>query len=263
MLTNIKTALITGASSGIGKALAENFAGDGYNLYVTARREKQLQELASHLEGDYGISVTAIPADLSSNQGAESLYHTIKQDGAVVHTLVNKAGCACFGLFHDYSQEQDLNMINLNINAVVILTKLFIPDLIETKGNLLNVASTAAFVPGPYMATYFATKAFVLSFSEAIANELEESGVTVTVLCPGATGTEFIDCSGMHSSKMVKGKKLASAEEVAFAGYQALKKGKKVYIHGATNWLRTQSVRISPRTLVTRVAKSTIEPVDR
>jgi uncharacterized protein len=263
MSTTMKTALITGASSGIGKALADNFASDGYNLYLTARREKELQDLASHLENDYGISVTAIPADLCSKQGAESLYHNIKKDGAVLHALANNAGFGCYSLFCDYSHDQDLDMINLNINALVILTKLFIPDLIATKGNLLNVASTAAFQPGPYMATYFATKAFVLSFSEAIANELQESGVTVTVLCPGPTETEFMYRSGMNNSSMVKGKKLPTAAEVAFAGYQAMKKGRTVYVHGTSNWLRTQSIRFAPRSFVTRIVKSNIGPADR
>jgi len=152
-------------------------------------------------------------------------------------------------------------MIQLNITALVTLTKLFLPGLLAARGKILNVASTAAFQPGPYMAVYFATKAFVLSFSEALAAELEDTGVTVTALCPGPTTSGFQDKADMHSSGMVKGRAMASSASVAEAGFRAMRKGQRVIIPGAQNWLMAQSVRIAPRNLVTAMVKKLAKPV--
>jgi short-subunit dehydrogenase len=147
------------------------------------------------------------------------------------------------------------------MNAVVILTKLFLPDLVSTKGKIMNVASTAAFQPGPYMAIYFASKSFVLSFSEAIASELEETSVTVTAFCPGPTASGFQEKARMFESAMVKGRQLPSAELVARKGYRAMQRGQRVYIPGVKNWLLSQSQRFGPRNLVTRIAKFVSRPV--
>jgi short-subunit dehydrogenase len=152
-------------------------------------------------------------------------------------------------------------MMQLNMNTVVALTHLFLPDLLATRGKILNTASTAAFQPGPYMAVYYATKAFVLSFSEAIASELEGSGVTVTALCPGPTASGFQDKADMHDSALVKGKKLPSSEEVAAAGFRAMQRGQRVYIPGVLNWIMAQSIRFTPRTLVTAIVRQMSKPV--
>jgi hypothetical protein len=185
-----KTALITGASSGIGKALAHHFAQDGYHLVLAARGVAKMQALADALQN-----------------------------------------------------------------------KLFTPDLLATRGKILNTASTAAFQPGPYMAVYCATKSFVLSFSEAIASELEDTGVTVTALCPGPTASGFQDKADLGNSALVKGKKLPTAEDVAALGYRAMQRGQRVYIPGFVNWAMAQSMRVTPRNLATKVVKTLTRPI--
>jgi short-subunit dehydrogenase len=256
-----KTALITGASSGIGKALTENFASDGYDLVLAARSVKKMEGQAAELQKRYPITATVIAADLESNDGATRLHTDIKSRGMVLSALVNNAGYGAFGEFKDLALEPQLNMMELNINALVVLTKLFLPDLLLTKGHILNIASIAAFQPGPYMAVYCATKSFVLSFSEAIAAELENTGVSVTALCPGPTASGFVDKADMHSSALVKDKKLSTSEEVAAKGYRAMKRGQRVYIPGIMNWLLAQSPRFTPRNLVTKIVKAMLKPV--
>ena len=201
-----KTALVTGASSGIGKALAYHFAQDGYQLVLAARGEAKMQALADELQRQFKVAVTVIGADLETNDGAAQLHANIKARGITLSALVNNAGYGAFGEFKDSALASDLAMMQLNMNTVVVLTKLFMPDLLATRGKILNTASTAAFQPGPYMAVYYATKSFVLSFSEAIASELEDTGVTVTALCPGPTASGFQDKADLGSSALVKGK---------------------------------------------------------
>src|SRR3954465_6459787 len=169
MSNHRRTALITGASSGIGRALAENFAKDGYDVVLTARSEKRMEEHAIELHQRYGVTALVIAADLESKAGANQLYAEVKNRGITLSALANNAGYGIYGEFIETSLESELAMMQLNMNTVVILTKLFLSDLISTKGKILNLASTAAFQPGPYMAIYFASKAFVLSFTEAIA----------------------------------------------------------------------------------------------
>ncbi len=257
-----KTALITGASSGIGKALAENFAKGGYNVILAARSVSKLEAHAADLQSRYGIIATVVPVDLESAGGATRLHADIKNQGITLSALANNAGFGKFGEFKNVPLEPELAMMNVNMNTVVILTKLFMPDLIATKGKIINTASTAAFQPGPYMAVYYATKAFVLSFSEAIAAELEKTGVTVTALCPGPTASGFQDTADMNESALVKGKKLPTADEVAEAGYRAMQRGQRVYIHGIRNWFMAQSVRFAPRSVVTRLVKLISKPIE-
>jgi short-subunit dehydrogenase len=259
--TGKKTALITGASSGIGKALAENFAAGGYDLVLAARGVAKMEALAEELRKRHRIEATVIGADLETAEGATRLHAEIKQRRLVVGALANNAGYAEFGEFKATDLAKELAMMQLNMSTVVVLTKLFLPDLIATRGKILNTASTAAFQPGPYMAVYYATKAFVLSFSEAIAAELQGSGVTVTALCPGPTASGFQDRANMHASSLVKGKTLPTAESVAAIGYRAMQKGERVVIPGAMNWLMAQSVRFTPRRLVTSLVKSMSKPV--
>ena len=259
--TATRTALVTGASSGIGKALAGQFAAGGYDLVLAARGVTKMEALADKLRKRHGIAVTVIGADLETAEGAARLHAEIKQRGVVVNALANNAGYADFGEFKDTNLAKELAMMQLNMTTVVVLTKLFLPDLIATRGKILNTASTAAFQPGPYMAVYYATKAFVLSFSEAIAAELEGSGVTVTALCPGPTASGFQDKANMRNSALVKGKKLPTAESVAEIGYRAMQKGQRVVIPGAMNWIMAQSVRFTPRRIVTSLVKSMSKPV--
>ena len=256
-----KIALITGASSGIGKELAENFARDGYDVVLSARSVKKMEEQAAELQKRYGMTATVIAADLESNDGATKLYTDVKNRGMVLSALANNAGYGVFGEFKDLALEPQLNMMALNIKALVVLTKLFLPDLLLSKGHIINTASIAAFQPDPYMAVYGATKSFVLSFSEAIAAELENTGVSVTALCPGPTASGFVDKANMHSSALVKGKKLPTSAEVATKGYRAMKRGQRVYITGVMNRLLAQSTRFGSRSLVTKIAKAMLKPV--
>lgn len=256
-----KTVLITGASSGIGQALAHHFAQDGYQLVLAARGVARMQALADELQQRFNVVVTVIGADLETNDGAARLHADIQARGIVLSALVNNAGYGAFGEFKDSGLVSELAMMQLNMNTVVVLTKLFLPDLLATRGKILNTASTAAFQPGPYMAVYYATKSFVLSFSEAIASELEDTGVTVTALCPGPTASGFQDKADLGQSALVKGKKLPTAQAVAALGYRAMQRGQRVYIPGFMNWAMAQSMRITPRNLATRVVKTLTRPV--
>jgi short-subunit dehydrogenase len=259
--TTCKTALITGASSGIGKALAYQFAKDGYHLVLAARGVARMQAVADDLQKQFNVVVTVIGADLETHDGAAQLHAEVKARGIVLSALVNNAGYGAYGEFKDSALAPELTMMQLNMTTVVVLTKLFLPDLLATRGYILNTASTAAFQPGPYMAVYYASKSFVLSFSEAIASELEGTGVTVTALCPGPTASGFQDKADLGNSALVKGKKLPTSEEVAALGYRAMQRGQRVYIPGFINWAMAQSMRITPRNLATKVVKILTRPV--
>lgn len=256
-----KTALITGASSGIGREMAKEFAANGYDLVLAARGVAKMRSLADELTKTHNVKVTVIGADLQASDGGSRLYAEVKERNITIDALINNAGYGTFGEFKDSELDAELAMMHLNMNTVVVLTRLFLPDLIATRGKIMNTASTAAFQPGPYMAVYYATKAFVLSFSEAIAAELDGSGVTVTALCPGPTASGFQDKASMHASALVNGKKLPTAAEVAASGYRAMQGGKRVYIPGCMNWAMAQSVRFTPRTMVTSLVKQMSKPV--
>jgi short-subunit dehydrogenase len=243
------TALITGASSGIGLELARIFAREGYRVVLTARNQKRLEEIAEELRP---ADAQAIAIDLSLPGAPEEIHRKLPR----VDVLVNNAGFGVFGKFAENSLAEELNMMQLNMTALVILTKLYLPAMMAAgSGKIMNVASTAAFQPGPLMALYYATKAFVLSFSEAIANELEGTGVTITALCPGPTASEFQERAKMQNSGLVKGRKAMDARTVAEAGYQALMAGKTVVIPGLGNKLLAQSIRFSPRSMVTKIVR--------
>jgi short-subunit dehydrogenase len=247
-------ALITGASSGIGLEFAKILAREGYELVLVARNQKRLETLAAELKP--GIA-QAIATDLSMAGAPEELYRKVPK----VDVLVNNAGFTVFGKFSETSLSEELNMMQLNMTVPVILTKLYLKGMLAAQsGRILNVASTAAFQPGPLMAVYYATKAFLLSFSEAIANELEGTGVTVTALCPGPTATDFQERGRMQNSGLVKGKKIMDAHTVAEAGYRAMLAGKTVVIPGFKNKLLAQSIRFSPRSVVTKIVRNMQEP---
>ncbi|ADI65414.1 SDR family NAD(P)-dependent oxidoreductase [Trichormus azollae] len=252
-----RTALITGSASGIGYELACIFASKNYNLVLIDRNELKLLEIASDFQIEYTISVITIVKDLSISTSPEEIFAELKQVGVQVDVLVNNAGFGTYGLFNETSLKNELEMLQVNLVCLTHLTKLFLKDMVvRGKGKILNVASAAAFQPGPLMAVYFATKAYVLSFSEAIANELEGTGVTVTVLCPGSTVSAFHERTGMADSKLVKGQKMMDAETVALIGYDALIRGKTIVIPGLLNKILAKSVRFFPRNLVTRIVRT-------
>jgi len=254
-----KTALITGASFGIGLELARIFAREGHNLVLVARTADKLRQLASELEKAHGTRSLILAADLTDPGASAYVLDQTTRANITVDILVNNAGFGQYGLFVENDLEECLRQIQLNVTTLTHLTRLYLPAMVERKsGHILNVASTAAFQPGPLMAVYFATKAYVLNFSEAIANELKGTGVTVTCLCPGATATEFhkrANATGMNLLRMGS----MSANTVAEDGYRALMAGKPVVISGFKNWLVAQSVRFSPRSLVTAIARKTQE----
>jgi short-subunit dehydrogenase len=251
-----KTALITGATSGIGYELAYVHATQGGNVALVARSKDKLEQIKKDLEDNYKISAYVIEKDLSLKDSAKDVYDEIMNNNITVDYLINNAGFGDYGFFNDSDWGKLERMINLNITALTQLTKLFISDMIKRgNGKIMNVASTAAFQPGPTMAVYYATKAYVLSFSEAINNEVSGSGVTVTTLCPGPTKSGFQEAASLKESRLVKGRILATSKEVAEYGYNAMLKGKPVAIPGIVNYLIANSVRFFPRSAVLKMAR--------
>jgi uncharacterized protein len=250
------TALITGASNGIGLELAKLFAAAKNDLVLVARSGDKLKRLADELIAQFGISVKLIVADLSKMDQVEQVYDACMTENIQVDYLVNNAGFGDFGFFYERDWNKTEQMIELNVTSLTKLCRLFIPLMVQREsGKVLNVASTAAFQPGPTMAVYYATKAYVLHFSEAIQNELEKTGVTVTALCPGATESGFQAASAMEESKLVKGKKLPSSAEVAKFGYNAMMKGRAVAVHGFMNKFMAMGYRFFPRKWVVKVTR--------
>ena len=250
-----KTALITGASYGIGYELAKLFAADGYSLVLIARSGDKLKAIAQELQSKFSVSVKTIQKDLSHPASSEEVFQELQKSSIQIDALVNNAGFGAYGLFSEIDWERESEMMRLNIRTLTHLTKLFLDGMIQRKhGRILNVASTAAFQPGPLMAVYYATKAYVLSFSEALANELENTGVTVTCLCPGPTETEFQKTAKMGKN-IIFSLDIMSAESVARIGYNALMKGKTLVIAGWINYLGMIASKFGPRKLVTRITR--------
>jgi uncharacterized protein len=250
------TALITGASNGIGLELAKVHAQNGDDIIVIARNAAKLNELKAELEAQYKIKVTCIVKDLSLPDVAQDVFDDVAKLNIKIKYLINNAGFGDFGMFLETDWQKEEQMIQLNITTLTHLTKLFAQQMVKNGGGkIMNVASTAAFQPGPTMAVYYATKAYVLSFSEAIDNELRSQGVSVTALCPGATASGFQDAAAMYESKLVKGKKLPTSKEVAEYGYKAMMAGKVVAIHGVMNYILANTVRFTPRSLVVKITR--------
>lgn len=255
-----QTALITGASGGIGEAFARKMAASGYNVILVARSADKLHALAQALTA-HNITATALPYDLTKPEAPQQLYMALQDQGLTVDLLINNAGYGTYGKFHETELAQELNMIQLNITALVDLTHRFLPGMIERRrGRILNVASTAAFQPGPLMAVYYASKAFVLHFSEALANELAGTGVTVTALCPGPTTSGFQARADMADSKLVQSG-MMTVEAVVERGYAGLLAGETVIIPGLSNQLSAFATRFFPRKFVTRTVRNMQERV--
>lgn len=254
---NRGTVLITGASSGIGLALARLFARDGFPLVLTARNEQRLGAIAAELRAHGDAPIAIIAADLTLADDVERLLRTVQESGTVIDILVNNAGYGGAGSFAKTELEDELAMIALNISTLTQITKRLLPPMLARgHGRILNVASIAAFQPGPYMSVYYATKAYVLSFSEAIAEEVKGSGVTVTTLCPGPTETGFASRARMRAFRVAGGRFpgiVTDAGAVAAAGYRGLFRGDRIVIPGLASKAAALAVRFLPRKLVTRI----------
>jgi uncharacterized protein len=250
-----KTALITGASGGIGYELALLFARDGFDCILVARSHDQLNALAARMESEFRVKTLVLPKDLSKATAVDEIYEEVSAASMPVDVLVNNAGFPVYGLFTETDLDTELQMLQVNVVALTQLTKLFLRGMIERRyGRILNLASTAAFEPGPLMAVYYASKAYVLNFSEALANELHGTGVTVTTLAPGPTRTGFQKRGRLEDSRLVQGN-IGDAPSVALAGYRGLMAGKTLVIPGFSNKLIPWIVRVSPRGVVTRVVR--------
>jgi short-subunit dehydrogenase len=254
------TALITGASAGLGLEYARLFAADKHDLVLVARRKDRLDALAAELAAAHGVKVHVVAADLMEPAAAQQIVDAVAALGVTVEYLVNNAGFGTNGTFWELDAAKERGMIEVNITALVVLTRAFLPGMVQRKrGRVLNIGSTAGFQPGPYMAGYYASKAFVNSFTEGLAYELRGTGVTATVSCPGATATEFALVAGNEKSKLFKMGAMTAAE-VAADGYRAMMAGSPMVVHGLKNKFSAWSVRLSPRALVTAIAASLNKP---
>lgn len=256
-----KTALITGASSGIGYELARVFARGGHDVVLVARTKENLDKLARELEGSHSVRAMSLPADLSEQKGPDQIRMTLEEQRIRVNFLVNNAGFGTLGPFSEAELKSQLMMMQVNMTALVHLTRLFLPDMVKQgDGRILNVASTAAFVPGPLMAVYYASKAFVLSFSQAVADEVRSSGVTVTALCPGPTKTGFQGSAGMERTRLFS-RDVMDANVVAEAGYWGMMKGKPVVVPGGRNNLLRIAARLVPTSMAIGQARRLNEDI--
>ena len=256
----MSTVLITGASGGIGYELAKLFARDRHNLILVARSSDKLAQVATEMRA-LGVTVQTVALDLGTPSAAKILFEQLKSENTAVDMLINNAGFGALGEFATMSEENILGQIQLNITALTELTRSFLPPMLARRsGRIMNVASTAGFQPGPLMAVYYATKAYVISFSEAIADEVRNSGVTITCFCPGATDTGFAKRAGNDQTRVFKQFGAMKADKVALDGYRAVMEGKTLAISGIQNWLVAESTRFAPRKLVTAISRWVSEP---
>jgi len=247
-------AVITGASSGIGAELARVFAERGYSLVISARRHERLEALAEEIQTAYRVPVEVMALDLEDREAPQDLAEMLLERGIQVHTLVNNAGFGLRGNFATLPFERQIAMIDLNVTALTALCRLMLPGMLERgRGGILNVASTSAFQPGPHMAVYYATKAFVLSLSEALHEEAKPRGVTVTALCPGSTETEFSATADVEYSRTLR-PSIMPAAEVARIGVEGYEAGKAIVVPGGANRLGTLGAKFLPRRIVRKIA---------
>jgi short-subunit dehydrogenase len=241
------TALVTGASAGLGLEYAKLFAADKHDLVLVARRREKLAELGAELTKAHGVKVLVVAVDLQAPDAPQQIFDEVTKAGVEVDFLVNNAGFGNVGAFSGSAASRELGQVQVNITALVALTHHFLPGMVKRgRGRVLNIGSTAGFQAGPFMATYYATKAFVNSFSEALWYELRGTGVTVTVSCPGATATEFAQVAGSEKTRLFRMGAM-SAAEVASAGYRAMLAGKAITVHGFRNKIGVWSVNWTPR----------------
>jgi hypothetical protein len=264
MKTPEKYTLITGGTSGIGYELAKLFAEDGHNLIIVARHEEELNETAVELTQQFGIDVVKIAKDLFIPENAFDLYNEVTDAGYNVAILVNNAGQGQYGEFVDTDIFRELEIIQLNICSLVVLTKLFLKDMVNRgEGKILNLSSIASKVPGPWQSVYHGTKAFVQSFTEAIREEVKDSGVSITALLPGATATDFFNKADMLDSKVVAEGKLADAADVAREGYEALMKEDDKVVAGFKNKVQVAMAAVTPDAKLAKMMNKQQEPVNK
>ncbi|HZH63404.1 MAG TPA: SDR family oxidoreductase [Flavisolibacter sp.] len=258
-------ALVTGASTGIGYELAKLFAQDGYNIIAVARTEEDLQKAAMEFREQYGVQVEVLPKDLFGENAATELYQEVKAKGLEVEVLVNDAGQGVYGLFAETDLEEQIKIIHLNIVSLTKLTYHFLKDMkARNSGKILQLGSVVSELPAPYQAVYGGTKAYVLSFSEALISELKDSAITVSVLQPGATDTDFFEKAGAQDSKLVQDKsKLADPATVAKDGYDALMSGDDKVVSGFKNKAQIAMANVMPDTMLADQMKKQSEPVDK
>ncbi len=255
-----KTALITGASNGIGYDISSVLAENGYNVVLVARSKEKLEALANQAREMFGVSARVIVKDLTQQQSADEIYRELERDGIEIDVLVNNAGYGLLGDFAFTSKDEELGMIQLNVLALAHLTKLFLPSMIRRgNGKILNISSVVGFQPGPLMANYSATKAYVVSFSTGLAEEVRENGVTVSVLCPGPTFTGFQERAGIQEKVLLKAL-FADSRVVARAGYEGLMAGRTIIIPGFFNKIGVFLSRVLPPLLIARFLKRYREP---
>lgn len=262
MKDNGQYALVTGGTSGIGYELAKLLAKDGYNLVLVARTESDLKRIAGELTDQHSITVETIATDLFDPQNAFNLYDQVRKKGISIHILVNDAGQGLYGEFIDTDILRELDIINLNISSLVILTKLYLREMVDKgAGKILNLASIASKLPGPRQSVYHATKAFVLSFTEAVRSEVKGKGVSITALLPGATDTDFFNKADMLDSKIVVEGNLDNPAKVAKDGYEALMSGDDKVVSGVKNKIQVAMANITPDEKVADKLKKQQAPV--
>jgi short-subunit dehydrogenase len=259
----MKYALVTGGSSGIGFELARLLARDGYNLVIVARDEGGLQHAAAALRDEHGVEVITLSKDLFNPENAFQVHREIREKQIDIEILVNDAGQGVYGEFTDTDIHRELDIINLNISSLVVLTKMFLKDMMTIgRGRILNVSSIASKMPGPWHSVYHGTKAFVQSFTEAIRSEVKDTGITITALLPGATATDFFNKADMNESKIVQEGKLDDAAKVAEDGYNALMSGDDKVVSGLKNKVQVAMSNITPDSKAADKMKKQQEPVD-
>jgi short-subunit dehydrogenase len=256
MTTARPVALITGASMGLGAEFARVLASEGYDVVLTARNGERMATLKKEVENLHGGTAHVLVADLTDPRAPLAIHEHLRRSGIEVDVLVNNAGFGMYGKFHESDLQTELDMVQVNIIALMHLTKLFARDMVARRsGRIVNVASTAAFQPGPLQSVYYASKAFVLSFSEAIGNELRGTGVTVTALCPGPTPTGFQERANVGNLRGLRLLMRLSPETVVRAGYNGMKRGQPVVVPGVLNNILAFMVRLTPRSLVTHMVR--------
>jgi uncharacterized protein len=249
-------AVITGASTGLGREFARLCARDGYDVVLIARSRPQLEALAAEIQQDTSRTARVIEKDLSIPDAAREVFDELTSAGLNVELLINNAGFGLVGRFWELDEEQQMRMVQLNVGALTHLTRLFLPGFVQRRrGQILNIASTAAFQPGPLMAVYYATKAYVVSFSEAMHNEVRDYGITITALCPGPTKTEFDKRAGGTNTKLLKGRNVMDANAVSQIGLAAVRAGKPLVIAGRINAVMAFLTRFAPRQFAASMAR--------
>ncbi len=255
-----RTVLVTGASGGIGKGIAEAAARDGWHLVLTARGTAAIEAFADDWRRRYGVQVTALAQDLSLPGGAAALFEAVQARGIALDCLVNNAGIGVYGEFADNALDEELSMLRLNIEAPTVLAKLFLPQLLARGGRILNIASTASFPPGPFLAVYYGSKAYLRSWSEGIAEELASKGVSVTAYCPGPTLTGFQQRAQAQRSRLFRMPALPGGDAVGADAWRACQRGQRVAVQGLSNKLQVFAMRFTPRWLLAKIVRMISQP---